>query len=665
MSVLLNPITSILNTLRFKSKFALLAAVFYLPLFVSSFWIMQEQLALMNQYQEELFGHQQIKNITSVERDIASVRAGNEQSSTIISKIQHVRKLVNDSAIISQANAQANDLYKYWQESEEATSTLNSEQYEMVYDHTLALRENIAALTGLTRESDALAFYLAEASVLRLPAFIEYIGRTRDLVTAILDQGGFSAQSYTSLVALDKRIDELQVQLQKNAEQLTRISSGKIKSYLDNYQTIMRSTDDYQKVLHEQVIDPDEISLSISAAKQMSAAQYDDAISLLSLTDSLLKKQLLEQKDTSIYYLWLLALLLLSVALITSYLLIAIYRSLQSNVNQINRAAEYLGNGDFTQQLHITSKDELGDIAQSFSQMQLKISILLTGFSDNVTQLRSSASDIHQLTNEMEKSLSKQQKNTRNVAQAITQVSSSVKVIADNTSGAQLLTEQASKHVAQGQEIISDTAKAINDISQEVNTSSIVINSLAEHSREIGQFVNVIREIADQTNLLALNAAIEAARAGEQGRGFAVVADEVRTLASRTQDSTAEIQRIIEQLQSGANQSVKAMEQGVAKAEHGVAKTEEVATTFSEVTQSVEDIVSATIQISAAVEQQSSMVIGIDDNTVNIAQDAEQVMQAAKNAAGSGENLSNLADHLSQQLSQFTLEKQHISLKSK
>jgi len=328
MSVLLNPITSILNTLRFKSKFALLAAVFYLPLFVSSFWIMQEQLALMNQYQEELFGHQQIKNITSVERDIASVRAGNEQSSTIISKIQHVRKLVNDSAIISQANAQANDLYKYWQESEEATSTLNSEQYEMVYDHTLALRENIAALTGLTRESDALAFYLAEASVLRLPAFIEYIGRTRDLVTAILDQGGFSAQSYTSLVALDKRIDELQVQLQKNAEQLTRISSGKIKSYLDNYQTIMRSTDDYQKVLHEQVIDPDEISLSISAAKQMSAAQYDDAISLLSLTDSLLKKQLLEQKDTSIYYLWLLALLLLSVALITSYLLIAIYRSL-------------------------------------------------------------------------------------------------------------------------------------------------------------------------------------------------------------------------------------------------------------------------------------------------------------------------------------------------
>jgi len=657
MNVLLNPIISMLNTLRFKSKFALLAAVFYLPLFVGSFWIMQEQLALMNQYQEELFGHQQIKNIASVERDIANVRAGNEQFSTITSNIQRIRKTVNDSTIINQASIQANDLYQYWQESKELTSTLSSEQYEMVYDHTLALRENIAALTGLTRESNALAFYLAEANVLRLPAFIEYIGRTRDLVIAILDEGGFSAQSYTSLVALDKRIDELQVQLQKNAEQLTRISSGKSKSYLINYQTIMRSTDDYQKALHEQVIDPDEISLSMSAAKEMSTVQYDEAISLLSLTDSLLKKQLLEQQDISVDYLWLLALLLLSVALITSYLLIAIYRSLQNHVNQINRAAENLGNGDFTQQLNITSKDELGDIAHSFSQMQLKISILLTGFSNNITQLRSSASDIHQLTNEMERSLSTQQKNTCHVAQSITQVSRSVKVIADNTSGAQLLTEQASKHVAQGQEIISDTAKAINDISQEVNTSSKVINSLAEHSKEIGRFVNVIRDIADQTNLLALNAAIEAARAGEQGRGFAVVADEVRTLASRTQDSTTEIQRIIEQLQSGANQSVKAMQQGVVKAEHGVAKTEEVATTFSEVAQSVEDIVRATIEISSAVEQQSEMVIGIDDNTVNIAQDAEQVMQAAKNAAGAGEKLSNLADHLSQQLAQFTLKK--------
>ncbi|NQZ80918.1 MAG: methyl-accepting chemotaxis protein [Colwellia sp.] len=657
MSVFLSPAISMLNTLRFKSKFIVLAAIFYLPLLVSFSWIMQEQLALMNQYQQELFGHQQIKNITSLEQNIADVRASNEQASTVSSKIKGISQTVNNSSVVNQARAQANNLAQYWQEISQAGDNIDFEQFEMVYDNSLALRENIAALTGLTRESDALAFYLAEVSVQRLPAFIEYIGRIRDLVNAIIEEGGFSAQSYTSLVALDKRIDELQVQLQKNAEQLTRVSTQGVKSYLSNYQALMSATDDYQKNLRDKVIDPDEITLTASAAQQMSEQQYNSAVALLTLTDSLLDKKLIAQQDTSIQYLWLLALLLVAVTLVTSYLLVAIYSSLRNNVSYINRAAEYLGNGDFTHQLQIDSKDELGDIANSFAQMQSKIHRLLMGFSNDVDQLRSSASDIHQLTNDMEASLSKQQENTHNVAKAIAQVSSSVQVIADNTSGARALTEQASQHVALGQEIISDTAKAIQDISEEVNTSSVVINSLAEHSTEIGQFVNVIREIADQTNLLALNAAIEAARAGEQGRGFAVVADEVRTLASRTQDSTAEIQRIIEQLQSGANQSVEAMKQGVAKAEHGVEKTEEVARTFSEVTQNVEEIVNATIQIAAAVEQQSTMVVGIDDNTVNIANDADQVMQAAKNAAGAGQNLSELADHLSKQLAQFKLDK--------
>ena len=657
MSVFLSPAISMLNTLRFKSKFIVLAAIFYLPLLVSFSWIMQEQLALMNQYQQELFGHQQIKNITSLEQNIADVRASNEQASTVSSKIKGISQTVNNSSVVNQARAQANNLAQYWQEISQAGDNIDFEQFEMVYDNSLALRENIAALTGLTRESDALAFYLAEVSVQRLPAFIEYIGRIRDLVNAIIEEGGFSAQSYTSLVALDKRIDELQVQLQKNAEQLTRVSTQGVKSYLSNYQALMSATDDYQKNLRDKVIDPDEITLTASAAQQMSEQQYNSAVALLTPTDSLLDKKLIAQQDTSIQYLWLLALLLVAVTLVTSYLLVAIYSSLRNNVSYINRAAEYLGNGDFTHQLQIDSKDELGDIANSFAQMQSKIHRLLMGFSNDVDQLRSSASDIHQLTNDMEASLSKQQENTHNVAKAIAQVSSSVQVIADNTSGARALTEQASQHVALGQEIISDTAKAIQDISEEVNTSSVVINSLAEHSTEIGQFVNVIREIADQTNLLALNAAIEAARAGEQGRGFAVVADEVRTLASRTQDSTAEIQRIIEQLQSGANQSVEAMKQGVAKAEHGVEKTEEVARTFSEVTQNVEEIVNATIQIAAAVEQQSTMVVGIDDNTVNIANDAAQVMQAAKNAAGAGQNLSELADHLSKQLAQFKLDK--------
>ena len=202
MSVFLSPAISMLNALRFKTKFFVLATAFYFPLLVSFSWIMQEQLALIDQYQQELFGHQQIKSISALEQKIADVRAGDEQASTISSKIKSISQIVNTSLVVNQARAQANNLVQYWQEVTETNNNIEFERYEKAYDNSLALRENIAALTGLTRESDALAFYLAEASVQRLPAFIEYIGRTRDLVKTILDEGGFNAQSYTSLVAL-------------------------------------------------------------------------------------------------------------------------------------------------------------------------------------------------------------------------------------------------------------------------------------------------------------------------------------------------------------------------------------------------------------------------------------------------------------------------------
>ena len=645
MTLIFKPAIAISNSLRFKAKFSLLALMFYLPLIASFIWIVKQQFHNLTQYQQELSGNTQIAAIVDLEQAVGNNRLSLSRSNDITNQIEQLTLSVNNKQTLLDA----------WQNLRISERKFND--FSMFYDKTFAERENLAAVSGLSREPDPQAFYLAEAALIRMPALVEYIGRIKDLTISIINNNGFSAETYTRLVALDNRLDELQLQYAKTIEQLKRVAPSMFDNYLMQYEEVKQSVDNFQALLRSEVINPDSIQWRADQAKSLGDAQYKNQQELMVLSDKLLVDRIQQLKNSSMQALWLLSVILVIIMLAISYLLVGIYQSLSENVNKINLAAERLGNGDFSFDISSSAKDELGDITRRFSQMQHKIHTLLSRVANDVSVLKSAAANINSLTEAMEKNIALQQKDTHQVASSINQVNDSVQIISSNTADAKILTEHAYTSVNHGEQVISDTANVITAISSQVHASAEVINELAVHSTEIGKFVNVIREIADQTNLLALNAAIEAARAGDQGRGFAVVADEVRTLAIRTQDSTSEIQRIIEQLQLGTGRSVEAMKNGVEQAEQGVEKTAQVADTFQQVSQSVTEIVSATTQISNAVEQQRNMVIGITGNTHDIAESTDNLLQSAEDAANAGANISQLAEDLAVQLAQFTLKK--------
>ncbi|WP_312962961.1 methyl-accepting chemotaxis protein [Stutzerimonas nitrititolerans] len=311
------------------------------------------------------------------------------------------------------------------------------------------------------------------------------------------------------------------------------------------------------------------------------------------------------------------------------------------------------GEGDLTRRLEEHGRNEVAELGQAFNQFAEKVRRLVSEVAGSTSQVAAAAEEMSAITDEFNRDVAQQRHEIEQVATAMNEMTATVQDVARNAAQAAASAQAADREAQQGQQVVHETVSSIESVSVEVEHTASAIQRLEADSQSISAVLEVIRGVAEQTNLLALNAAIEAARAGEQGRGFAVVADEVRTLASRTQQSTLEIQQVIEQLQSGARNAAEVMHRGRAQVDSSVLQAQQAGSSLTSITIAVASISDMNTQIASAAEQQSAVSDEISQNVVNINQVADRVTESASQTAQASSQLAHLAVGLQTLVGQF------------
>lgn len=661
MKSLLYPAIALMNRLSFGMKFSLISVLFFLPMLVTNYYLVRDSWREFQGTQVELRSLDLLGSSLILRRDLETLnnqvqinatlgqagKAGDIESQIsaleqrVLERLQGFQAMTVDPEQVAVFEGKRDEMIAAFKVQQSESSLLSkSALIGKLLNKAQMFSQIIASQSGLSRDVQGDVRQLSELVTSVTPQVTQTLGEGRAMGAYSLGQGFLNSSSSTRFDELLQQLEKLQAEYGlkvQGALGSSKAAHGSLDALAQASQASLKQGSELfeeQVVMAETLETPWQAFYDQVTALMAKTYQLDDAT--LSFLDQQLQQRLAQNRTHMV----LLVAALAAVFLLIFYLYGGFYASTRTTLRRLGAMMDKVAAGDMTVSFKSQSRDELGELGEVFNGTVAKIHDLIERVGQTVQEVEHQAGQVESVSARSNQAVSGQRSQIEQVATAMNQMSATAHEVARSAAAAVSSAHSVNDETLSGRGLVQSQQGSIAQLASEIDQSVLVINQLAIDSQSISSVLEVIKSIAEQTNLLALNAAIEAARAGEQGRGFAVVADEVRTLARRTQHSTEEIEQMIAKLHQGVGAAVKAMGSSHKMASGTVGQSEKVQLALENILGAVGMIVDQNQQIAAAVEQQTAVAHDIDQNIVEINRAGEHAAQGAHQTEEASRQLS-------------------------